>query len=129
MTGRRWLNRYRPGLPPGSARRRCRTCTNYFIGAENCYSCRRQLFLIPTIRQPNLLVLDRMRIGMSAFSFLVPLGRVEKLKNPKQIEISCLSSALVMSDVTMIRRGSGQSQTPTGFTYLTVFLPFLLLLL
>jgi hypothetical protein len=35
-----------------------------------------------------------MRIGMSAFSFLVPLGRVEKLKNPKQIEISCLSSAL-----------------------------------
>jgi hypothetical protein len=31
---------------------------------------------------------------MSAFSFLVPLGRVEKLKKLEQIEISCLSSAL-----------------------------------
>jgi hypothetical protein len=37
-----------------------------------------------------------MRIGMSAFSFQVSLGRVEKLKKLKQIEISCLSSALVM---------------------------------
>lgn len=105
VTGRRWLNRYHSGLPqdpPGDVD--VRTCTNYFIGTENCYSHRRQLFLIPTI-QHNLI--DRMWIGMSAFLFQLPFGQIES--------ISSLSSVL---DVTMIRSTADLGVMPMNRFYL-----------